>query len=111
MKRQTISLPALHNPIPSHPLATRAGPFLFMSGQMGVSEKSGRPIQSYAELGGEPPYPALGLLAPNTWEEAFVAQTRTIYDRIGTLLNAQGSTLEQIVFHSVYLRDMRNFPT
>jgi enamine deaminase RidA (YjgF/YER057c/UK114 family) len=111
MKRQTISLPDLTNPIPSHPLAVRAGPFLFMSGQMGVAERSGRPVQTYAELDGEPPYPALGLLAPNTWEEAFVAQTRTIYDRIGALLGAQGSTLSEIVFHSVYLRDMRNFPS
>jgi enamine deaminase RidA (YjgF/YER057c/UK114 family) len=111
MKRQTITLPSLANAIPSHPLATRAGPFLFMSGQMGLSEKTGRPFQSYAELGGEPPYPALGLLAPNTWEEAFVTQTRAIYDRIGALLSAQGSTLADIVFHSVYLRDMRNFPS
>ncbi len=111
MKRQTISASGVANPIPSHALATRAGPFLFMSGQMGVSENSGRPFQSYEELGGEPPYPALGLLAPNTWEEAFVAQTRTIYDRIGALLTEQGSTPQDIVFHSVYLRDMRNFPT
>ena len=82
-----------------------------MSGQMGLSQKTGRPFQSYQELGGEPPYPALGLLAPNTWEEAFVTQTRAIYDRIGALLSAQGSTLADIVFHSVYLRDMRNFPS
>ena len=67
-------------------------------------------FQSYEELGGEPPYPALGLLAPNTWEEAFVTQTKTIYDRIATLLGDQASTLQDIVFHSVYLRDMRNFP-
>jgi enamine deaminase RidA (YjgF/YER057c/UK114 family) len=111
MKKQTISVSGLTNPIPSHALATRAGPFLFMSGQMGLSEKTGRPIQSYAEIGGEAPYPALGLLAPNTWEEAFVAQTKTIYDRIAALLQNQGSTLQDIAFHSVYLRDMRNFPT
>ena len=111
MKRQTISAPGLTNPIPSHALATRAGPFVFMSGQMGLSEASGRPFQSYQELGEEPPYPALGLLAPNTWEEAFVTQTKAIYDRIGTLLTAQGSTLQNIVFHSVYLREMRDFPT
>ena len=111
MKKHTIGVAGMTNPIPSHPLATRAGPFLFMSGQMGLSEDSGRPFRSYQELGGEPPYPALGLLAPNTWEEAFVAQTRTIYDRIGALLTNQGSTLQDIVFHSVYLRDMRNFPT
>jgi len=110
MKKRTISVSGMTNPVPSHSMATRAGPFLFMSGQIGLSEKSGRPFQSYEELGGEPPYPALGLLAPNTWEEAFVTQTKTIYDRIATLLRDQGSTLQDIVFHSVYLRDMRNFP-
>jgi len=111
VKRQTIHASALINPIPSHALATRAAPFLFMSGQLGLAATSGRPVATYRELGGEPPYPALGLLAPNTWEEAFVAQTRTIYDRIGALLAGQGSSLQDIVFHSVYLRDMRNFPT
>jgi enamine deaminase RidA (YjgF/YER057c/UK114 family) len=110
MKKRTVSVSGMANPVPSHAMATRAGPFLFMSGQMGLSEKSGRPFQSYEELGGEPPYPALGLLAPNTWEEAFVTQTKTVYDRIATLLRDQGSTLQDIVFHSVYLRDMRNFP-
>jgi enamine deaminase RidA (YjgF/YER057c/UK114 family) len=110
MKKQTISVPDIANPIPSHPLATRAGPFLFLSGQMGISEKSGRPVQTYAELSGEPPYPALGLLAPDSWEEAFVAQTKTIYQRIEALLKAQGSALKDIVLHSVYLRDMRMFP-
>ena len=110
MKKRTVSVSGMANPVPSHAMATRAGPFLFMSGQMGLSEKSGRPFQSYEELGGEPPYPALGLLAPNTWEEAFVTQTKTTYDRIATLLREQGSTLQDIVFHSVYLRDMRNFP-
>src|SRR5262249_54834467 len=86
MKNRTVSVAGMANPVRSHPLTTGAGPFLFMSGQMGLSEKSGRPFQSYEELGGEPPYPALGLLAPNTWEEAFVTQTKTIYDRIATLL-------------------------
>ena len=59
------------------------------------------------ELGGEPPYPALGLLAPNTWEEAFVTQTKTIYDRIAALsaersivvwgAGAKGTTFVQLV--------------
>jgi enamine deaminase RidA (YjgF/YER057c/UK114 family) len=55
MKKRTISVSGMTNPIPSHPVATRAGPVLFMSGQIGLSEKSGRPFQSYEELGGEPP--------------------------------------------------------
>ena len=36
MRRQTISASGMTNPIPSHAPATRAGPFLFMSGQMGL---------------------------------------------------------------------------
>ncbi len=110
MKKSSITGSGITNPIPSHPLATRAGPFLFMSGQMGLSEKSERPLQRYRELEGEAPYPALGLLAPDTWEEAFVAQTRAIYDRVATRLKEQGSTLNDIVFHSVYVRSMRDFP-
>jgi enamine deaminase RidA (YjgF/YER057c/UK114 family) len=111
MKKQTISNDLMSNPVPSHALGTRAGPFLFMSGQLGLSASSSRPFSSYREFGGEPPYPALGLLAPNSWEETFVTQTRAIYDRIGALQVSQNASPGDIVFHSVYLRDMRNFPT
>jgi enamine deaminase RidA (YjgF/YER057c/UK114 family) len=82
-----------------------------MSGQMGLSPRSGRPYTGYRELGSDPPYPALGLLAPNSWEEAFVAQTRAIYDRIGAIQLSQNASPRDIVFHSFYVRDMRDFPT
>jgi enamine deaminase RidA (YjgF/YER057c/UK114 family) len=111
MKKQTISDGVISNPVPSHALATRAGPFLFMSGQLGLSSSSDRPFSGYREFGGEPPYPALGLLAPNSWEETFVTQTHAIYDRIGALQASQRASPQDIVFHSVYVRDMRDFPT
>jgi len=111
MRKTTVPDSVVSNPIPSHALATRAGPFVFMSGQLGLSPETHRPYTGYRELGGSPPYPALGLLAPNSWEEAFVTQTRTIYDRIGTIQTSQGASPQDIVFHSVYLREMRNFPT
>jgi enamine deaminase RidA (YjgF/YER057c/UK114 family) len=111
MKKQIIPDSVISNPVPSHALGTRAGPFLFMSGQLGLSASSGRPFSGYQEFGGEPPYPALGLLAPNSWEEMFVTQTRAIYDRIAALQESQNASPQDIVFHSVYLRDMRNFPT
>ena len=95
MKKQTVSEGVISNPIPSHAIATRAGPFLFMSGQLGVSAKSGRPCTGYRQFGGEPPFPALGLLAPDTWEEAFVTQTRTAYDRIGALQKSQQGVAER----------------
>jgi enamine deaminase RidA (YjgF/YER057c/UK114 family) len=111
MKKQTVSENVIGNPIPSHAIATWVGPFMFMSGQFGLSPDTGRPCSGYRERGGEPPFPALGLLAPDTWEEAFVTQTRAIYEQIGALLTSQGGTLEDIIFHSVYVRSMRNFPT
>jgi enamine deaminase RidA (YjgF/YER057c/UK114 family) len=82
-----------------------------MSGQLGLAASNARPCAGYRELGKERPFPALGLLAPDTWEEAFVAQTHATYDRIGALLRSQGGTLQDIVFHSVYVREMHNFPT
>lgn len=111
MKKKTVSDNIVSNPIPSHAVATRAGPFLFMSGQLGLSAKNGRPCSGYRETGGEPPFPALGLLAPDSWEEAFVTQTRAIYDRIGHIQRSQEGDANDIIFHSVYVRDMRNFPT
>jgi enamine deaminase RidA (YjgF/YER057c/UK114 family) len=111
MKKQTVSESVIRNPIPSHAIATLTGPFMFMSGQLGLSPNTGRPYSGYREHGGKPPFPALGLLAPDSWEEAFVTQTRTIFERIGALLKSQGGTAEDIIFHSVYVRSMRNFPT
>jgi len=111
MRKQVITSAAVRNLVPSHALATRAGPFLFLSGQMGIDDATGRPYRTYRELGGEPPYPALGLLAPNTWEEAAVTQTWAAYDRIGRLLEEQGASREALLFHSIYMRDIRDFPT
>jgi hypothetical protein len=37
MKKRTVSMSGMVNPIPSHPIATRAGPLLFLSGLMGLS--------------------------------------------------------------------------
>lgn len=111
MKKTIVQSAAITNPVPSHALATRAGPFVFMSGQMGINEATARPYGGYHELGRQPPYPALGSIAPNTWEEAIVAQTWAAYDRMGTLLEELGGRRQDLIFHSIYLRDMRDHPT
>lgn len=91
--------------------ATRAGPLLFLSGQLGLNPDTGRPFQSYAELGGEKPYPALGRMAPDSWEAPFVCQATAIYRQMEKLLSSQGALLSDIAFYSIYLSEMRHFPT
>src|SRR6185295_4674495 len=59
---------------------------------------------------GRKPAPALGLLAPDSWEEAFVAQASRGYEDLEILLAEHGARKTDLLFYSIYARDMRNFP-
>src|SRR5262245_60088993 len=67
------------------------------------------PLAGYQELKRKP-VPSLGLLAPDSWEEAFVAQAARIYEDLETLLVEQGAAKSDLLFYSIYAREMRNFP-
>ena len=110
MKKTIIVESRVFNPHPIFPLATKAGPFLFMSGQSGLDPVTGLPIHSYNDLGGKRPYPALGMMAPDSWEEALIAQSARAYENLDVILRGHGGSKESVLFYSIYLRDMRNFP-
>ena len=109
MKKAIVSSRAVAAPIAGFPVATRAGHLLFVSGRVGLDRGSGLPLSGYQELGRKP-VPALGLLAPDSWEETFVAQASRIYEDIETLLAEQGAKKTDLLFYSIYKREMRNFP-
>ena len=109
MKKEIVSSRAVAAPVSGFPVATRAGHLLFMSGRVGLDRGSGLPLTGYRELGRKP-VPSLGLLAPDSWEEAFVAQASRIYEDIETLLGEQGAKKSDLLFYSIYMREMRNFP-
>jgi enamine deaminase RidA (YjgF/YER057c/UK114 family) len=109
MKKALVESRSVRPPIAGFPVATRAGHLLFISGRVGLGRESGLPVSSYAELGRKPA-PALGLLAPDSWEETFVAQASRIYDELEALLNEQGANKTDLLFYSIYVREMRNFP-
>lgn len=109
MIKTTVSSRAVAAPVPGFPVATRAGHLLFVSGRVGLDHGSGLPLSGYAELGRRPA-PALGLLAPDSWEETFVAQASRIYEDLATLLAEQGAQKSDLLFYSIYQREMRNFP-
>jgi len=109
MKKQIVTSLAVQPPVRDFPVATRAEHLMFISGQLGLDEKTGLPLESYRALG-ERPFPALGLMAPDSWEEAFVAQCSRMYRNLDALLAEHGSDKTNLLFYSIYVRDMRNFP-
>lgn len=109
MKKQTVTSLAVQPPVHGFPVATRAGHLMFISGQLGLDEATGLPLETYRALGSRP-FPALGLLAPDSWEEAFVAQCSRMYQSLDALLAEHGSDKSNLLFYSIYVRAMRNFP-
>lgn len=109
MKKSIVTRSAVAAPVPGFPVATRAGHLLLISGRAGLSHDSGLALAGYRELGRKP-VPALGLLAPDSWEETFVAQAARIYEDLETLLVEQGGKKSDLLFYSIYKREMRNFP-
>lgn len=109
MKKEIIGRSAVSAPVAGFPVATRAGPLLFISGRVGLDHATGMPVSGYRALGRKPP-PSLGLLAPDSWEEVFVSQASRMYQELETLLTEHGAKKTDLLFYSIYLREMRNFP-
>src|SRR5689334_19437085 len=109
MKKEIVDSRGMRAPVAGFPVATKAGHLLFIAGRAGFDAESGLPLSGYGDLGHKPP-PALGLLAPDSWEETFVAQATRIYEDLETLLAEQGAAKTDLLFYSIYVREMRNFP-
>src|SRR3954447_15222377 len=109
MKKSLVARSKVAAPVAGFPVATRAGHLLFISGRAGLDHRTHLPLAGYSDLGRKP-VPALGLLAPDSWEETFVAQAARIYEDLETLLIEQGAKKSDLLFYSIYVREMRNFP-
>src|SRR3990172_11554858 len=105
MKKEIVARSAVSAPVAGFPVAARAGHLLFISGRLGLDHTTGLPLSGYRDLGRKPP-PALGLLAPDSWEELFVSQASSMYEDLGTLLTEQGAKKTDLLFYSIYLREM-----
>ena len=84
--RQVVRSERVHEPVtPSYSHAVRAGPFLFVAGQV-ARDRDGR------------------IVGPGD----VAAQTRQSLDNIRALVEAAGGTLDDVVETIVYLTDMRH---
>jgi 2-iminobutanoate/2-iminopropanoate deaminase len=84
--RQAVSSAAAPAAIGPYSQAIKAAPFLFLSGQIPLD-------------------PATGALV----EGGVDAQTRQVFQNIGEILKAGGSSFDRVVSATVYLTDMNDF--
>ena len=85
-QKHIIAAPAAPKPIGPYSVAVKAGPFLFCSGQLGLVPETGNIIEGGIE-----------------------EETRQACKNIKSVLEAAGSSLENVVKTTVFLRDMNEF--
>ncbi len=88
MKKEILSLKDLPKPLlPGYTGATRFGDFVFLAGQLATDLKTGKPM-------------------PVSVEE----QAEIIFSRMKKALKACGSSIENIMKISIFVKDMKDFP-
>jgi 2-iminobutanoate/2-iminopropanoate deaminase len=85
-QKHIITAQAAPKPIGPYSVAVKAGPFLFCSGQLGLVPETGNIIEGGIE-----------------------EETRQACENIKRVLEAAGSSLENVVKTTVFLRDMNEF--
>ena len=90
-----------------------AGPYLYIAGQIPIdTSQPGSPlIRGYADIPEEGRFLSVGRSHEDARNGPIAAQTWFTYDLIRQHLEGVGSSLEQVLNLTVYLQDMRDFPT
>lgn len=90
-----------------------AGPYLFVAGQIPVdTSQPGAPlIRNYDDIAEEGRFLRVGRSHEDARNGPIAAQSWFTYDLIRRHLAAEGSSLGEILNLTVYLQDMRDFPT
>jgi len=92
------------------PACVAAGPFLFVSGQMGLRDRDGRPHTRYVDVQGLAPGPASDYAWVSGMEAPLGSQALALYDRYRKLLARHGTDLGNLLRYHIYQRDKRFFP-
>jgi 2-iminobutanoate/2-iminopropanoate deaminase len=87
-RREVISTPEAPAAIGPYSQAVKAGGFLFVSGQIPIDPATGQMIAG-----------------------DIAAQTRRVFENLRAILEAAGSSFDQVVRATVYLADMNDFGT
>lgn len=100
----TLGIP----PIVHSSLAVRAGPFLFVSGLLGISPRTKRLVQKFPEVDEDGRAFATGLMSVDAWLEGLGSQGWQTFRNLQAVLEAGGSSLEQLVRLNFFSRHMHH---
>lgn len=93
-----------------HALSSRAGDFLFLSGLMADVPGSNLMVGGYEDLQGEGRKLATGSLVSDHREGPIVAQAWTVFEKAQKVLEAQGSSMDNVLLSRVFLKEMEGLP-
>jgi enamine deaminase RidA (YjgF/YER057c/UK114 family) len=100
------------SPAAHYTMGRRAGPFLYLAGQIAAIPEKQKIIKGYADL----PVEAANKLKTGSMnvdmkEGPIVAQTWFIWNNIKLMVEEAGSELNNIMFITTYIRNMEWFPS
>lgn len=97
LRKQTVQSENVPTPLANYTQAARAGQFLFLAGQIASDYKTGVPPEARRD----PDFPAYG--------SDIERQTRYILNNIQAVLEAGGTSFDNVVKAQVFMQDWRHF--
>lgn len=112
-RRKVLGGSASHTSAATYSQLIGAGPYLFMAGQIPIdTSKPGAPlIRGYADVPEQGRFLSVGRSHEDTRNGPIAAQTWFTYDLVRRHLERAGASMQDILNLTVYLQDMRDFPT
>lgn len=110
LKKEAITSEKVRNPYGHNPLGVKAGPYLFLSGLMGLHPDRPSIVTAYADLPDERiPY-AFHQMAPDSREAPGVVQSWRVFQQLKTILEEQGSHIDETLWLWYSWLNMRDLP-
>ena len=100
------------DPAAHYVMGRRCGPLLFLAGQIAAIPAENRIVRGYEDLAPEDAARLrTGSMNVDMKEGPIVAQSFFIWNNIKLMLEEQGSSLDNILFVTTYIRNMEWFPS
>jgi enamine deaminase RidA (YjgF/YER057c/UK114 family) len=111
-KKETPIIKSFKEPASYYSLVTKAGPFLFLAGQIAYDPKRDIVIKGYRDLPDEEGRKlATGRTHTDEREGRIIAQSWFIFNNVKRILEELGSSIDDIIFTHIYMVHMdRDFP-
>jgi 2-iminobutanoate/2-iminopropanoate deaminase len=112
MKKEVPLIKSMKGPASYYSLATKAGPFLFLAGQIAYDPERDIVIKGYRDLPDEEGRKlATGRTHTDEREGRIIAQAWFIFNNTKKILEELGSSMDNILYTHIYMVNMdRDFP-